>query len=131
MAFLLTFLALILVSSFISLQILDISAAKSFCDNFSADFNIDTDKVSLKPGKGELIKGNVTNTGFENEFSISHRGADWVVVRPKIFQLDKNESGDVFVYMSPEFDARGDFDIRLIVDAACISLEKTIKASVQ
>ena len=130
-AFLLTMTSLIFLSAFISLQFIDVTTAKNFCDNFSVNFQIDNDKISLEPGKGKLVTGNITNTGAENEFVVSSKSPEWVVVRPKVLQLDANGRERVYVYMSPDYGVRGNFDVKILIDAACVHLEKTIKTSVQ
>lgn len=130
-AFLLTVLALFLVSSFISLQVIGISAAKAFCSNFGLEINLEKENVSLVPGEGELVKGDIANTGFDNEYQLSTKGPEWVAVRPQIVRLETSETSDVFVYMSPDFGARGVFDVVFVVDGTCVNQEKTIKAEVQ
>ena len=131
MAFFLTMFALILVSSFVSLQVLNISYANSFCNNFSVVFNLPTVDLILEHGKGKLIKGNITNTGFDNEFVVSSKGPDWIVIRPKLLHLESNEMNNVFVYLSPEFGTKGRFDAKLIIDGACVHIERTIKTNVK
>ncbi len=128
---LLSLIALFVLSSFISLQLINISTASSVCSNFSADLKIENDEISLKAGEGKLIKGNITNTGFENEFVFSLKGPKWVVVRPQTLELSTDEVKELFVYVSPGFGVKGNFDIKLLADAPCVHLEKTIKANVQ
>ncbi len=130
-AFLLTMISLIFVFSFILFQFFDVLDSKMFCKNFSANLQLQSTDVTLETGKGRLIKGKLTNTGFDNEFFVSLEGPSWVVVRPRVLEINTNETSDLFVYLSPEFDARGGFDTRLSIDAVCTHLEKTIKVDIR
>ena len=129
-AFLLTTVALFLATAFISLQFVNISNVKSFCKDFSAELELETSNVILEQGKGKLVRGNLTNTGFENEFSLSSEGPSWVVVRPQILSLNKGEKESVFVYMSPDFGVKGVYTVKIIADDTCVHLEKSVKARV-
>lgn len=131
MAFSLTLIALVLASAFVAFQVFEITVAREVCSNFSGELKLEREDVALTVGEGKLIKGNITNTGLENEYKISTEGPQWVVVRPTTTRLGTNESEDLFVYVSPEFGAKGEFRIKLVVDALCIHLEKTILAKVQ
>lgn len=92
---------------------------------------LEVETVSLVTGRGELIRGSLVNTGFENEYQLSIEGPKWVVVRPQAVRLETNGTGDIFVYMSPEFGVKGMFDATLVADGTCVVLEKVIRAEVQ
>ena len=101
-----------------------------YCQRFSVDLKPESYSTTLEIGKGKLIKVNITNNGFENEFKIGLKGAEWVVARPIKIRLSQNQSEDIFVYMSPAVGSEGNYTITVFAKSYCGMKEAEIKVKV-
>ncbi len=132
LAFLLTIFALILIFStivWVSLRYIRFSK-KDYCTHFSVDLKPEESEVILEVGKGKLVKVNIKNMGFEDEFKIKTEGPDWVVVKPEKIRLESGESNDIFIYLSPGFGTEGKYDVVISASSYCGFEEETIEVKV-
>lgn len=97
-----------------------------FCDNFSSAIEMEIDELNVSVGKGKLVKGQLINYGIEDEYKISTKGPDWVVVKPDKLRLEKNQTGEIFTYISPPLGISDDFLISIITRSFCQEKEENI-----
>lgn len=134
-AFVLTFLALVMIIGllgYISYRNLSdyLSREPEYCEQFSLDLEPETYSAELEVGKGMLIKVEITNNGFEDEFRIGVEGPDWVATRPVKIRLDQGESEQIFVYMSPDIGSEGSYTLTVFAKSYCGREETEIKIEV-
>lgn len=130
LAFVFTSLALLLVVAGIAYDSVNYAVKRSFCDRYAVVLEPEKSEVMLETGKGKLVKVNITNVGFEDEYSISIEGPTWAVSRPEKIRLEEGESGDIYVYMSPGYGVKGLFDVNVIARSFCFTGKETIRAIV-
>lgn len=119
-AFLLTSLSLVLAVLVVAIQSKVIIISESFCKKYSVMLEPETDEVDLEVGKGKLVKTRITNTGMEDEYKISAKAPNWIMVKPETLRLNTNETDYLFVYLSPDYGVSGDFTARIYVDSFCV-----------
>ncbi len=90
-----------------------------YCEHFSVDLKPESYSAELEVGKGELIKVEVTNNGFEDEFRIGVEGPRWVATRPVKVRLDQGESEEIFVYLSPNIGSEGNYSLIVFAKSYC------------
>ena len=133
LAFLLTVLALVLIVStgvWVFARYYVKFSRKDYCTHFSVELEPEVDEVRLEVGKGKLVKVNITNMGFEDEFKIRVKGPEWVVVKPEKIRLESGESDDIFVYLSPSLGVEGKYDVVISANSYCGSEEGVIEVEV-
>ncbi|MFH8080808.1 MAG: hypothetical protein QXO84_02930 [Candidatus Aenigmatarchaeota archaeon] len=69
------------------------------CNGFS-EIILESKEIDVKLGEGKLVKGFLTNKGVEDEFKIQS-DFEWIVTKPEKLRLKENETGEIFVYVSP------------------------------
>lgn len=130
MAFLLTSIALVMSSYFAFVEFSGLTMALDKCKNYSAEFDIELDDTDLKVGEGKLVKGLLKNTGNVDDFQIIKEGPDWVVMRPEKTRLDVNQTEEIFVYISPDLESKGKYNIKIITKSSCLYLENKLLVNV-
>lgn len=101
-----------------------------YCEHFSLVLDPEESDVDLKIGEGKLVKMDVRNEGFEDEFKVTVEGPGWIIARPAKLRLNQGETGEVFIYMSPSIGSSGSYDAILSVQSYCGSVEEQIKLKV-
>jgi len=133
-AFLLTLVALLLMLSLFGWIVYKNSPrlfrSSEYCEHFSIDLKPESYSTLLKAGQGKLIKLNITNNGFEDEFKIGVEGPKWVAIRPFKLRLEQGQSEDIFVYMSPNVGSEGNHTVTIFVKSYCGIEEVEIKLRV-
>jgi len=130
-AFLLTTLSLVLVIvGFAWCFAGSYSQTRLDCDNFFVALKSEAEELDLEVGEGKLVKIELKNLGFEDEFKIKVDSPDWVVARPTKLRLKTGEAGDVFVYISPEFGAEGNYLVKISANSFCVHEEQGISVVV-
>lgn len=85
-----------------SISVETVERTEEECFGFSAEAEQQT--IEGREYKGYLFTIIVENTGLEKErYMITYDGPEWVYVDPQNLELTSEESGEVFVYMSPTF----------------------------
>jgi len=133
-AFVLTLTALLMVLGLIAWVFVTnfskILAKKDYCEHFMVELTPETYFINLEAGKGKLVKVNIKNLGFEDEFKILTDGPKWVTVRPNKIRLNQYESEDIFVYISPAIGSEGNYTVSVIAKSYCGISETKIIAKV-
>jgi hypothetical protein len=101
-----------------------------YCQNFSVDLYPEVSSVDLEIGKGKLVKVEITNNGFEDEFRVGTRGPRWTAARPKNIRLDQGETREIFLYLSPNIGTEGEYTLTLFVKSYCGMEETQIEITV-
>ena len=134
LAFLFTLIAFLMILGLFGWLIVEnlprITRTPEYCKNFSVDLKPESYSTLLDIGKGKLIKINITNNGFEDEFRIGFKGPNWVVTRPFKIRLDQGQSDDIFVYMSPTVGSEGDYTVIVFARSYCGIEQTEIKLKV-
>ncbi len=130
-AYIFTTSALIIALIALVVALKEIIFIELFCKNFSSQFIVETDEINAEIGKGKLVKSELKNHGFEDEYEISVRGPNWVIIRPDKIRLDANQTGDIFTYVSPPKGASGDFLISIVAKSYCQNKEENILVHVK
>ena len=107
-----------------------ISRRPEYCEHFSVDLIPETYSSILKIGQGKLIKVNMTNNEFEDEFKIGIKGPEWVANRPFKIRLEQGQSEDVFIYFSPDIGSEGNYTVTVFAESYCGYVETNIKVKV-
>lgn len=100
------------------------------CGYFSVNMEAETNDLQLEKGKGRLIKIRMTNVGVEDEFKVTIKDPKWSMVKPKKIRIGQGESTDLFVYVSPTFDADGDHDVVVNLKSHCVDEDFLLKVNV-
>ncbi len=133
-AFFLTLIALVMIVGLFGWLIITnlprITRSPEYCKNFSVDLKPESYSTTLEIGQGKLIKVNITNNGFEDQFSIGVKGPEWVATRPLKLRLNQNESEDIFVYISPTVGSEGNYTVTVFAKSYCGVEEAEIKVKV-
>jgi hypothetical protein len=80
---------------------------------YGVDLTVEENELQIESGKGKLVKGKVTNIGLMADTFKIISDAIWSSIRPEEVSLTSNESKDVFAYYSPEYGAKGTYDVNL------------------
>jgi len=107
-----------------------ISKNPEYCNQFSVNLIPETYSSILEIGQGKLIKVNMTNNGFEDEFKVGIKGPEWVAARPFKIKLGQGQSNDIFVYTSPTIGSEGNYTITVFVESYCGYTETNVKVRV-
>ncbi len=133
-AFLFTSIALLMIIGLFGWLIITnlprIARSPEYCKNFSVDLKPKSYSTLLEVGQGRLIKVNITNNGFEDEFNIGVKGPEWIATRPFKVRLNQNQSEDIFVYISPTVGSEGNYTITVFAKSYCGVKETEIKVKV-
>ena len=133
-AFFLTAIALVMILGLLGWLVVSglpwTTRTPEYCEHFSVDLKPDSYSTILEIGHGKLIKVNITNNGFEDEFKINMDGPGWVVARPVKVRLGQGESGDIFVYMSPSIGSEGNDTVTVFAKSYCGMEKAEIKVKV-
>jgi len=90
---------------------------KPFESCYSVGLEAGGGEITVMQGKAVTIPVTVKNSGESAAiYDISLEGPDWAYITPSVLELEPGESKDVFVYVSPPFDAE-DGEYRLNVEA--------------
>ena len=112
-AFFLTLTALIIIISIFGWllynRIRRLAVKPEYCDEFLVELTPETYLIDAQVGRGKLLKVKIINHGFEDEFSISVDGPDWVALRPTKVRLNQGSIEEIFVYISPGIGSSGDY----------------------
>jgi uncharacterized membrane protein len=93
---------------------------------FQEDVNIDAEV-----GKGSLTKLIVINTGsYTDDYKVEIEGPKWLLIKPMSFTLKPEQSKNLFLYVSPDFDAEGKYEIIVTVNSKCVSESQIFDVSV-
>jgi len=134
LAFIFTLLALVMIISLfgwiVYKNIPSINRRPEYCEHFSVDLKPETYSSILEVGQGKLIKVNVTNNGFEDEFRIGVEGPNWVVARPFKIKLEQGQSENIFIYISPTVGSEGNYTFTVFAKSYCGYVETEIKVRV-
>lgn len=98
------------------LTVYDFILGRMVCNSYSSVFSIETNTIEARVGYGTLIKGNITNTGGDDEYRIE-AGEGWIVVRPNNFRLKTNQTVELYIYISPI--SKGIFNTYLSAQSFC------------
>lgn len=126
LAYMLTASALLIALISLVFALREMIFKESFCSKFSSQMKIETDELNAEVGKGKLVKSELINYGFEDEYKIYTKGVEWVVVKPNKLRLETNQTGEIFIYISPPSEASGDFLISIIAKSFCQEKEENI-----
>lgn len=131
LAFLLTLLAVVILVFGLIAEFLGIFIFESDCTGYSLLMFSDENKIDAKVGKGNLVKLITINAGsFSNNYEVSLEGPDWAVIKPTCFNLGPEESKTLFLYVSPDFEAEGKYDINVHVKSKCVCAREIIEVAV-
>jgi len=134
LAFIFTLVALVMVVGLFGWMIYRIlpriTRRPEYCEYFSVDLTPETYSSILEIGQGKLIKVNITNNGFEDDFRIGLKGPNWVATRPFKMKLEQAQSEDIFVYISPTVGSEGNYTLTVFVKSYCGYVETDIKVRV-
>jgi len=73
----------------------------------------------------------VINAGsFSDNYEVSLEGPDWTIIKPTSFGLKPEEAKTLFLYVSPDFEAEGKYDIDVQVKSKCVSASQSIEVGV-
>lgn len=125
-AYILTFSALFIALIAFTFTLRELIFKESFCSNFSSQMKIEKDEINVEVGKGKLVKSELINYGFEDEYKISVKGVEWVVVKPNKLRLENNQTGEIFTYVSPPSEVSGDFLLSIIAESFCQKKEENL-----
>ncbi len=70
---------------------------------YDTDFDLNTNQASLCPGNTVQVLGTVTNMGDTTKSYDVKASVDWVTIAPNSFSLAPQESGTVYIYVTPPF----------------------------
>jgi len=126
LAYILTTLALLISILSLILLLRDNLIKESFCKNFFLSLKIEENEINAEINKGKLVKAKAINYGFDDEYKIYSDGPQWVVVKPEKIKLESNQTGEIFVYLSPPPKSKGDYLFRLFLESFCQKKEDTI-----
>ncbi|MEM5793260.1 MAG: hypothetical protein QXY45_02785 [Candidatus Aenigmatarchaeota archaeon] len=133
-AFSLTLIALLLVLGLIGWllfeKIQDLRKGTKYCDQFLVELRPEVYSIEADIGRGRLVKVEILNQGFEDEFKISVDGPSWVIARPTKVRLDQGEKSEIFIYISPGVGARGEYTVSIYAKSYCGVGETKLKISV-
>ena len=129
-AFLLTFLALVLIFVGAIYTILNLKPRGLDCGYFSVQVEPEFNNLEIEQGRGHLVKVKITNVGVEDEYRLSIKDPNWSLVKPRKMRLAQDGTGEMFVYISPTFDAQGEYDVTLNVKSPCINEDFKIRVNV-
>lgn len=91
----------------------------------------ESEKIQLLEYKGFLTRVNITNTGTkEDSYFVSIEDMNWTSVKPSKLSLKPNETGTVYVYFSPPFNATGLFTFNLTIKSDYVKESKEINVNV-
>ena len=107
-----------------------ISRSPDYCEHFFVEMSPEFTSTQLEVGEGKLIKINITNYGFEDQFKVRVDGPDWIVARPLKIRLGQDKSDDIFVYMSPTVGSEGNYTVTVFVESYCGIKETQLKVKV-
>lgn len=131
LAFLLTFLALIMAASGIVWYIFYYFVVKPFCLPFAVSITPETDYVKMGTSKGKLINILIENVGaVKDEYSMRVNGPEWIVIRPEKLTLRPGEASNVYLYVSPAFGVSGKYKIVVSAVSNCVHESKIIEAEI-
>jgi uncharacterized membrane protein len=84
---------------------------------YGVDLVVEEDEFDIELGRGKLIEVEVKNLGTkEDNFEIVSN-VDWISIKPSSIDLEGGESQIVYVYYSPEFGMKGEFNASLTVSS--------------
>ncbi len=134
LAFILTLVALLMVVGLLGWMVYRIlpriTRRPEYCEHFSVDLKPESYSAMLEVGQGKLIRVNITNNGFEDEFRIGVKGPKWVATRPFKMKLEQGQSEDIFVYISPTVGSEGNYTVKVFAKSYCGMEEAEIKIEV-
>jgi uncharacterized membrane protein len=130
-AFLLTLIALLMVIGGLAYSTIGFNFGGLDCGYFDVQVEPEFNNIELEKGKGDLVKVELTNIGVEDEYKLSIKEPDWSLVKPRKVRLEQGESEELFVYISPTFDASGEYDVTLNVKSYCVDEDFKIRVNVQ
>lgn len=131
LAFLLTLIAILVLAAGFIAKFIGLVIFGSDCTGYSLLLFPDENQVDAEVGKGSLVKLKVINAGsFSDNYEVSLEGPDWTIIKPTSFGLKPEEAKTLFLYVSPDFEAEGKYDIDVQVKSKCVSASQSIEVGV-
>ncbi len=131
LAFLLTLIAILVLVSGLVAKYVGIVIFSSDCTSYSVLLFPDENKVDAEVGQGNLVKLRVINAGsYSDNYEVSLEGPDWTIIKPTSFSLKPEQAKILFLYVSPDFEAEGKYDIVVHVKSKCVSASQSVEVSV-
>jgi hypothetical protein len=131
LAFLLTLIALLILTAGFVLEFLQIVIFSSDCYGYSVLMFQEDVNIDAEVGKGSLTKLIVINTGsYTDDYKVEIEGPKWLLIKPMSFTLKPEQSKNLFLYVSPDFDAEGKYEIIVTVNSKCVSESQIFDVSV-
>jgi hypothetical protein len=130
LAFLFTLIAILIVISGLVLEYTRFIIGGD-CAGYSLFLVPDEYEVDTEVGKGRLVKFRAINSGgFSDKYEVSLEGPDWAIIKPVSFSLKSEEAKTLFLYLSPNLEAEGKYNINVLVESDCISESQSIEVGV-
>ncbi len=96
-----------------------IVSMKEFDTCYGLSVTSDSDSIFAEELKGYLYTLTIKNEGeFEADYTTTIDGPKWTTVNPETLSLTPEESTEIYVYASPEYDtAEGTYKIKVTVES--------------
>ena len=89
------------------------------CKYCTMNLDIEETEIELENCQGKLVKLIINNGNSEDEYKITVNGPKWIYAKPEKIRLSPNEQGEIFIYLSPEYDTKGDYKATINVKSWC------------
>ncbi len=97
---------------------------------YDVDLQVESSEITIVAGTGKLLKVKVVNKGLATDNYQIESDVSWVSIKPENLTLAGNESGDIFVYYSPEFGTLGTIETTLTAKSERSQDQEKIKINV-
>ena len=101
--------------------------------NSCYDFTVSADKdfVNFCEHSEESIILTLTNTGInQDKYDITADGPQWVNIEQQSLILNPQQSGDIKLILNPDYNIKGNFDIKITIKSKDIIKTTTLKTQV-